>query len=97
MHGVVAIFEGFEEAQGEALFDDDGAALPPPPPEPIDVGGHFISQICKCVRLACLSRPCRIAESYVRCDFQSGVTSLGAVYDTVSKRRGKVGTITTIY
>ena len=85
MHGVVVVFEGLGVEEVEEV---EGEPIPPPPP--IDVGGHFISQISKSIRLACLSRPCRIAESYVRCDFQSGVTSLGAVYDTVSKRRGKV-------
>ena len=75
LHGVIVLFEG--------IWGHEEA-------EGAEMGGNAVSEITKAIKLAVLTRPVRIIEAFVRCDFQSTLSKTGDVYSTISKRRGKV-------
>ncbi len=72
--GVVCVFEVFD-------VGDAGIA---------ERTGAIVGAVNAALRAAMITRPCRLLESFVKCDFQATVGSLGKVYGVLNKRRGKV-------
>jgi ribosome assembly protein 1 len=84
VRNVLVVLEGIEIAVAKNSNTDHYQASKP------IAGGMVVSSLRSGIRCALLSRPARLMEGHLRLTLHSSLAGLGALYQVLSKRRGKV-------
>jgi ribosome assembly protein 1 len=83
MRNVMVVLEGAEVAVKKSSDGNYQASMP-------IAGGMVVSALRSGIRCALLSRPARLMEGILRLTLHSSLAGLGALYQVLSKRRGRV-------